>query len=183
MSKLKLGSGRLSRFVKLHGKRAFGTGVSPYNVASDLLTELGYLKPAHIIQPKAHCLAFAEVIWAATPSVASQKKTAEPQVQKKKARAFQRSTNNVASDAFLNTYEWRRVRMVALKRYGRVCQCCGASPMTGAVINVDHIKPRKLFPHLALDVDNLQILCHECNHGKGNWDMTDWRSADALVDN
>ena len=34
----------------------------------------------------------------------------------------------------------------------------------------------KLFPQLALDVDNLQILCHECNHGKGNWDMTDWRT-------
>lgn len=53
--------------------------------------------------------------------------------------------------------------------------CCGATPATGAVMNVDHIKPRKLYPHLALDVDNLQILCSDCNHGKGNWDMTDWR--------
>ena len=46
-------------------------------------------------------------------------------------------------------------------------------------IHVDHIKPRKLFPHLALDVNNLQILCHECNHGKGNWDQTDWRDGAA----
>ncbi len=84
----------------------------------------------------------------------------------------------VTSDAFLSTYEWRRVRMVALKKYGARCQCCGASPADGAVMNVDHIKPRKLFPHLALDVDNLQILCHDCNHGKGNWDMTDWRPAE-----
>ena len=82
---------------------------------------------------------------------------------------------NPASDKFLETFEWRRARMKALKRYGARCQCCGASPMTGAVINVDHIKPRKLFPHLALSPDNLQVLCHECNHGKGNWDMTDWR--------
>lgn len=82
---------------------------------------------------------------------------------------------NAASDNFLSTYEWRRVRMVALKKYGARCQCCGASPADGAVMNVDHIKPRKLFPQLALDVNNLQILCHECNHGKGNWDMTDWR--------
>jgi 5-methylcytosine-specific restriction endonuclease McrA len=81
----------------------------------------------------------------------------------------------VCSNDFLQTYEWRRVRMEALKKYGPVCQCCGASPSTGAVMNVDHIKPRKLFPQLALDVDNLQILCGECNHGKGNWDMTDWR--------
>lgn len=43
-------------------------------------------------------------------------------------------------------------------------------------MNVDHIKPRKLFPELALDPDNLQVLCHECNHGKGNWDMTDFRA-------
>lgn len=84
---------------------------------------------------------------------------------------------DVKTDAFLSTYEWRRVRMMALKKYGPVCQCCGATPATGAVMNVDHIKPRRLFPQLALDVDNLQILCHECNHGKGNWDMTDWREA------
>lgn len=53
--------------------------------------------------------------------------------------------------------------------------CCGATPATGAVINVDHIKPRKKYPHLALEISNLQILCHDCNHGKGNWDETDWR--------
>jgi 5-methylcytosine-specific restriction endonuclease McrA len=80
-----------------------------------------------------------------------------------------------ASNEFLESFEWRAVRMLAIKKYGRVCQCCGASAKTGAVIHVDHIKPRKLFPRLALDVENLQILCHECNHGKGNWDMTDWR--------
>ena len=82
---------------------------------------------------------------------------------------------NVASAEFLSTYEWRRVRMQALKLYGTTCQCCGASKAQGATINVDHIKPRKLFPHLALDITNLQILCNECNHGKGNWDMTNWR--------
>lgn len=82
---------------------------------------------------------------------------------------------NPASDAFLQTYEWRRIRMQAIKKYGSRCMCCGATPADGAVMNVDHIKPRRLFPALALDLDNLQILCHECNHGKGNWDMTDWR--------
>lgn len=81
----------------------------------------------------------------------------------------------VESDAFLQTYEWRKVRMEALKKYGAKCQCCGTTPAYGAIMNVDHIKPRKLFPGLALDINNLQILCHDCNHGKGNWDMTDWR--------
>jgi 5-methylcytosine-specific restriction endonuclease McrA len=82
---------------------------------------------------------------------------------------------DVVADSFLATYEWRRVRMMALKKYGARCQCCGASPADGAVMNVDHIKPRRIFPYLALDLDNLQVLCHDCNHGKGNWDMTDWR--------
>ncbi len=89
---------------------------------------------------------------------------------------------DVRADDFLQTYEWRRVRMEALKMYGARCQCCGASPADGAVMNVDHIKPRKLFPHLALSLDNLQILCHECNHGKGNWDMTDWRTPEVGID-
>lgn len=82
---------------------------------------------------------------------------------------------DVTSDAFLSTFEWRKVRMEALKKYGPKCMCCGATPATGAVMNVDHIKPRKKWPSLALDVNNLQILCHDCNHGKGNWDQTDWR--------
>lgn len=85
---------------------------------------------------------------------------------------------DVMSSDFLQTYEWRVVRMQALKKHGARCQCCGASPANGAVMNVDHIKPRRLFPHLALEVDNLQILCGDCNHGKGNWDMTDWRGSD-----
>jgi hypothetical protein len=84
---------------------------------------------------------------------------------------------DVSTNEFLLTYEWRKVRMVVLKKYGARCQCCGATPATGAVIHVDHIKPRKLFPHLALSINNLQVLCHECNHGKGNWDTTDWRNS------
>ena len=82
---------------------------------------------------------------------------------------------DVKSDAFLSTYAWRRLRMRVLKRDGAKCACCGATPATGAVMNVDHIKPRRLFPDLALDENNLQVLCDACNHGKGNWDQTDWR--------
>ena len=93
----------------------------------------------------------------------------------KKSVRTKPSNSFEASDNFLSTYEWRRVRMQALKKYGPKCMCCGATPNEGAVMNVDHIKPRKFYPELALDVNNLQFLCHDCNHGKGNWDMTDWR--------
>lgn len=76
---------------------------------------------------------------------------------------------------FLTSYEWRKLRMLALKKYGPKCQCCGASPTSGAIIHVDHIKPRRYHPELALDINNLQVLCQDCNHGKGAWDDTDWR--------
>lgn len=92
------------------------------------------------------------------------------------------SWSSVMGDGFLQSYEWRRVRMQVLKRDGAVCACCGASPETGAVMNVDHIKPRRMFPQLALDMDNLQVLCNACNHGKGNWDMTDWRRREPVPD-
>lgn len=81
-----------------------------------------------------------------------------------------------AEPKFLQTMEWRRARYDALKRHGRRCQCCGATPATGAVMNVDHILPRKTHPQLALDPENLQVLCADCNAGKGNRDTTDWRT-------
>lgn len=112
------------------------------------------------------------------PSKAQRKAAAQLRRQAKHKTvktAVKVSGIDVTSTEFLSTYQWRKVRMEALKKYGPRCQCCGATPATGAIMNVDHIKPRKLFPSLALDVNNLQILCHDCNHGKGNWDQTDWR--------
>lgn len=91
------------------------------------------------------------------------------------SRTFVTPLPSVATDQFLRTPEWRRLRYDALKLYGCRCQCCGATPESGAVMNVDHIKPRKTHPHLALDIKNLQILCNDCNAGKGNRDSTDWR--------
>lgn len=84
-----------------------------------------------------------------------------------------------AKDEFLQSYEWRRLRMEVLVERGARCECCGADPKKhdGVRINVDHIKPRKLFPELAREKSNLQILCDVCNHGKGNWNQTDWRTA------
>lgn len=85
------------------------------------------------------------------------------------------------SDAFLQSYEWRRLRMEVIKARGARCECCGASPKDGIRIHVDHIKPRRRYPELALTRANLQVLCEVCNHGKGSWDETDWRAVRADV--
>lgn len=66
--------------------------------------------------------------------------------------------------------------MVVLTKRGARCECCGATPKNGIAIHVDHIKPRRKYPELALEESNLQILCEVCNHGKGSWNETDWRT-------
>ena len=53
--------------------------------------------------------------------------------------------------------------------------------MHGVRVHVDHIKPRRLFPSLALVESNLQVLCEVCNHGKGNWDQTRWAGRNATT--
>jgi hypothetical protein len=158
---------RLYAFVKARMGRGPASGESLLELAAQALADMGVERAASGSARK-----FLE---ANRDSVIAVKVSPIAPV----ARAIQLPA--VATDAFLSTYEWRRVRMVALKKYGSRCQCCGATPATGAVMNVDHIKPRKIFPDLALEVANLQVLCHDCNHGKGNWDMTDWRGAEAVV--
>lgn len=101
-----------------------------------------------------------------------------------KARTPRQANKAPAADRkaeFYKSWEWRTLRMEVLKEQGRICQCCGAAPSDknqngGRVrIQVDHIKPLSRYWHLRLDKSNLQVLCGECNQGKGNWDETDYR--------
>lgn len=90
------------------------------------------------------------------------------------APAFVLQKPAAVSDFYLSD-AWREVRYRALALHGGACQCCGARPTAGHPLHVDHIKPRSRFPELALELSNLQILCEDCNLGKGARDQTDWR--------
>lgn len=84
----------------------------------------------------------------------------------------------IASDAFLASYAWRQVRYQALEANDARCECCGRSKHDlppGEYLNVDHIKNRRDFPELALEISNLETLCHPCNHGRSNGSTRDWR--------
>jgi 5-methylcytosine-specific restriction endonuclease McrA len=94
--------------------------------------------------------------------------------KRRKLRKLSREEYRKQSKSFLNSEEWKRLRIQVLKDYGNVCLCCGARP-PDAIIHVDHIRPRALYPELALDYDNLQPLCKDCNEGKGIEDCTDFR--------
>lgn len=78
------------------------------------------------------------------------------------------------NEGFYDSREWREVRYKALKIHGRQCLCCGSKP-PDVVLHVDHIKPRSKYPELELDINNLQILCKDCNLGKSNYDEIDYR--------
>jgi 5-methylcytosine-specific restriction protein A len=82
----------------------------------------------------------------------------------------------IAGKEFLRTPEWRRLAYDTIKAQGRRCKMCGRTPQQhGIAINVDHIKNRRDRPDLALNPNNLQVLCDDHNHGKGNRDSTDFR--------
>ena len=83
-----------------------------------------------------------------------------------------------SADAFYGSQRWRRARIDALEdnrqRFGSLtCECC----LTGVTSrwHVDHIRPRSSHPELALEPANLQVLCADCNLGKGVRYATDWR--------
>lgn len=82
---------------------------------------------------------------------------------------------------FYASPRWLKLRYAMLSHHGARCQCCGASGPE-AVVQVDHILPRRDYPELALDPGNLQVLCRACNLGKGADDTTDWRPKAVWVD-
>ncbi len=180
-----LGMDVLSKFIRCKLGYGSKTGVSIYELTCDVLASYGIPRPDNVSYQKCvennldfineECRKLFGKKVLPKPIAYKEKSIKKSKKKKKSIRPQISNCGNVISNEFLMTYEWRKLRMEALKLHGSTCQCCGASPKTGAVMNVDHIKPRKLFPELALDINNLQVLCSECNHGKGNWDQTDWR--------
>lgn len=88
---------------------------------------------------------------------------------------FNRGTHE-ESKAFYGSREWRELRFKVFITQGRKCACCGDTPENGAVLHVDHIKPRSLFPRAELKIANLQVLCADCNIGKSNKFVRDFRN-------
>lgn len=78
-------------------------------------------------------------------------------------------------DPFFESREWQMLRHRVLRKSRGHCELCGHRGDGNNPLQVDHIKPRSRYPHLALAEHNLQVLCRDCNMGKSNTDTTDWR--------
>ena len=59
-----------------------------------------------------------------------------------------------------------RLRALVLMRDGARCQLCGVEARNGATLHVDHVIPWSKGGETVLD--NLQVLCHVCNIGKSD---------------
>jgi len=92
--------------------------------------------------------------------------------ERKKREELEYRRKNRKSKKFNDSVEWKKVREEAIKLYGNVCHRCGSDEQ----IQVDHIKPKSKYPELALDINNLQILCWPCNKHKSFRDETDYRN-------
>ena len=73
------------------------------------------------------------------------------------------------ADPFYKTGAWLRARALALERDHYICRECLRQVEKGKMIRprkadmVHHIKPRKLYPELALTLSNLESLCNTCH--------------------
>ena len=98
-------------------------------------------------------------------------------IPKKDRPRFKKDHDKQNRKDFYLTWEWKELRMKALKLHGRQCLCCGFIPFKGSknYIVVDHIKPISKFPMLKMEITNLQTLCNDCNMGKSNVHYDDYR--------
>jgi len=92
---------------------------------------------------------------------------------KARNKIIKRTKGKVDPNSFYLTDAWMTIRNKAKRLYGSVCMKCRKE---GIEIHVDHILPRSLFPALALDIHNLQILCKKCNLDKSNKESIDYRN-------
>ncbi len=66
---------------------------------------------------------------------------------------------------FYQRREWQELRYKVLRNHDFKCMACNNK---NKELHVDHIKPKSVYPELALVESNLQVLCKDCNLGKSN---------------
>ena len=68
---------------------------------------------------------------------------------------------------FYNSPEWSTLRNRVIREEGKQCNICYRIIKKPEDLTVDHIKPRSVFPELALQRENLRVVCRSCNSRKG----------------
>ena len=95
--------------------------------------------------------------------------------ERRQAKKKEKEKRKAWADSFYRSWQWKELRYEVLKFYGSTCMLCGACSLDGKRMVVDYTRPISKYPKLALDFHNCQVLCNDCNMGKGNKDESDWR--------
>lgn len=77
-----------------------------------------------------------------------------------------RARSSKPVDPFYRSALWKGTRARALAIYGRACCVCRRAIHASERAHVDHKVSRKIAPHLAFELSNLQVLCSECHSHK-----------------
>jgi 5-methylcytosine-specific restriction endonuclease McrA len=81
------------------------------------------------------------------------------------------NTKYIKADVFFKLKRWHKLKKKVFAIYGYTCMKCGAN---NCELHIDHIKSRMLRPDLQFTLNNLQVLCRQCNidkswHGKKDY--------------
>ena len=66
--------------------------------------------------------------------------------------------------SFYPSRAWKQLRLLALRRDHWRCTVCGIHVGGPRRSRVDHIKPARTHPELALTLSNLRVLCPSCDN-------------------
>ena len=80
-------------------------------------------------------------------------------------KAYEAQAGRREDDRFYCSRPWRVVRRLKLD-LNPLCEECEAKGLIEPATQVHHVKERRDYPELALDLDNLQSLCLACHNGK-----------------
>lgn len=75
------------------------------------------------------------------------------------------NTTKVGTSWVYSDKRFKRLRYPVLKANDFKCCACNSSE---SELHIDHIKPVSKYPKLAFDINNLQVLCKDCNLSKSN---------------
>lgn len=92
--------------------------------------------------------------------------------QMRKASKGIKTTKKTPPHWLYSSDAWKELRYKTLRRFGFKCLACNA---TDTELHVDHIVPVSVDRSRALDEDNLQVLCRDCNLSKSNKFQDDLR--------
>jgi len=68
----------------------------------------------------------------------------------------------------MNRINFRKLKPELLEKFNNKCVYCGVKLYEPMMADIEHFYPKSIYPHLALDMDNLLIACKACNMLKSN---------------